>query len=70
MALFSRSKTLPKLLPEKTLSKDKKCYFISSLYLGDGTRSDAFMNKDTYLMDLLKKIDWNWPPLISVFRAS
>ena len=55
MAVFSRSQgDLPKI--EKTLDKDQRIYFISDLHLGDGTRSDIFMSKDTNLMRLLEQI--------------
>tara|TARA_B100000683_G_scaffold225313_1_gene223859 strand:- start:648 stop:1832 length:1185 start_codon:yes stop_codon:yes gene_type:complete len=55
MALFSQSNlSLPKI--EKTLDANQRIYFISDLHLGDGTRSDIFMSKDTHLMRFLDQV--------------
>ena len=55
MALFSWAKPAP-LSIEKNLPANTRIYFISDLHLGDGTRSDIFMGKDTQLMKLLDQI--------------
>jgi UDP-2,3-diacylglucosamine hydrolase len=68
MALFSWAK--PKLLAvDKNLAADQRIYFISDLHLGDGTRSDCFMGKDTELMRLIEQIQLERAHLVIVGDA-
>jgi len=49
--------TSPKLLSvDRHVSSDQRIYIISDLHLGDGTRSDAFMDKDEDLIQLIHQV--------------